>query len=75
MRFIKGHGFDGERNPQWRGGRAERQDGYVLVRAPDHPRAHNGYVLAHILIAERVLGKRLPSAAVVHHVDEQCGRI
>lgn len=42
--------------------------GYVRVRLPHHSRANmRGYVLAHVLIAEKALGKPLPPAAVVHH--------
>lgn len=42
--------------------------GYALVRKPGHPRAHQSYVLEHILIAEKVLGYPL-GKAVVHHID------
>lgn len=49
----------------------ERQSGYRLVQAPEHPRASShGYVLEHVVIAERALGKPLPVGAQVHHVDE-----
>jgi hypothetical protein len=45
--------------------------GYVMVRQPDHPRAHgNGYVLKHVLVAEKALGHFLPKEAQVHHFDE-----
>lgn len=39
--------------------------------APDHPRAdRNGYVMEHILVAEKALGHYLPSGSVIHHVNE-----
>jgi hypothetical protein len=53
------------------GDRVLTPDGYVLVYTPGHPRAHRGYVLEHVLVAERALGKYLPPRAVVHHVNEQ----
>lgn len=45
------------------------ENGYVRVRAPDHPRAHdrNPYVLEHILVMERVLGRYLVPNERVHH--------
>lgn len=45
--------------------------GYLLEQAPEHPRAnaHTGYVLQHVLVAERAIGRPLPAGAVVHHVD------
>lgn len=51
-----------------------KRDGYVRVRAPDHPRADpNGYVLEHIVVAEQALGKALPPGAEVHHVSGDRG--
>lgn len=45
-------------------------DGYRRILIPGHPRANiRGYVSEHILIAERVLGRPLPAAVVVHHND------
>ncbi len=43
---------------------------YKFEKIPSHPRANsNGYVIQHVLFAERALGKPLPSGAVVHHHD------
>jgi hypothetical protein len=61
----------GASHPMWRGGRWVRRDGYVMVKAPDHPRADRvGYVLEHIPVAERALGRHLPERHPVHHVNE-----
>lgn len=46
-----------------------RRDRYVFTRCEDHPRARNGRLLEHIVVAETALGKRLPLKAQVHHVD------
>ena len=73
QRFIRGHssrGRVGERAGAWRGGRFEMSNGYICVHRPDHPRANRGYVLEHILVAERALGRNLPDGAEVHHFDE-----
>lgn len=59
-----------ENSNSWKGGISTHSSGYALVKKPDHPRASsNGYVYAHILIAEKALCKPLPQNAVVHHVD------
>lgn len=64
-RYIRGHSH---RKPQ-----AEAlitTQGYRLVLMPGHPRAQRGrYVLEHILVAERALGKHLPPGAQVHHIN------
>ena len=60
----------GIKNSQWNGGTYIKRSGYRLILMRDHPRAnHMGYVLEHILIAEKALGKPLPEDAVIHHMD------
>lgn len=41
-----------------------RKDSYVIHQIDKVPK------LAHVLVAERALGRSLPAGAVVHHVDE-----
>jgi hypothetical protein len=44
--------------------------GYILVKAPDHPRANTiGYVREHRLVMEKKLGRYLEPYEVVHHKD------
>jgi hypothetical protein len=62
-------GKTGDLNHNWRGGRSVNGYGYVLVYAPEHPRAHKGQVKEHILVAERILGEPLPDGFVVHHAN------
>jgi HNH endonuclease len=52
-------------NGNWKGGRTRHKAGYVMVRAPDHPRASSGpYVFEHIL---DLLGRYLHDGETVHH--------
>lgn len=60
----------GTSNPNWRGGRIHNGQ-YPKVRQPGHPRAVNGYVFEHVLVAERAVGKPLPAGAQVHHVGDR----
>jgi len=63
--------WTGDKNPRWAGGRNLTSYGYIMIKAPEHPRANkNGRVMEHILVAERQLGAYLPPGAVVHHIDE-----
>jgi hypothetical protein len=62
-RFLRGH-----HKP--RNGRVLDKRGYVMILAPDHPhKNYIGYVFEHILIAEKAVGKFLPTGAEVHHVN------
>jgi len=74
IRFINGHANKlrvMEKSPTWKGGKTIHTKGYVLVKAPNHPRAvcNGGYVFEHDLIAEKILGRHLRGSECVHHVD------
>lgn len=63
----------GSGHPRWKGGRVLDGDGYVLVFAPDHPRARKrgastpAYVPEHRLVMEAHLKRYLLPGEVVHH--------
>jgi HNH endonuclease len=67
VRFVKGHN---SRSASYhtRGGKRKWGE-YLAVLMPQHPRANNGFVFEHILVAERALGKPLAPGAECHHVD------
>jgi hypothetical protein len=63
--------ISGEGNYHWKGGRTLNQDGYVLISFPSHPRAgKNGYVLEHIVVMEKHLGRYLKDGETIHHKNE-----
>lgn len=65
-------GKTGAANPNWGGGKTvDSRFGYVLIRKPDHSRAHKytGYVYEHILAAEKKLGRPILDSERVHHID------
>jgi transposase-like protein len=56
----------GENHGNWKGGRIV-QNGYYMVRCPEHPKARLGYVYEHRLVMERHLGRYLKKDEIVHH--------
>lgn len=62
----------GKEHPNWKGGRKYSGNGYVLIYCPGHPRANKNYVLEHILVAERKLGRSLKHGEVTHHINGIC---
>jgi len=66
--MLRALGKKGPEHHNWKGGKTINSRGYALTRKQRHCNA-SPYVPDHILIAEKVLGKRLPPSAVVHHSD------
>ena len=47
-----------------------RDDGYIKVYVPDHPKAtKDGYVMKHHLVMEQHIGRIIPDDHVVHHIN------
>lgn len=61
-------GKRGAATPNWKGGHYI-QNGYLMHRVVDHPKARNGYVCEHVLVVEKMLGRYLDDSAVVHHIN------
>ena len=60
----------------WRGGASSwnyvektYRNGYVFIKVPNHPRAHNGRVREHIVVMEEYLGRYLLDHEQVHHIN------
>jgi hypothetical protein len=60
----------GTKNTQWRGGMSKTVQGYVKIKAFDHPHKdfHN-YVYEHVLVMEKKLDRYLDSIECVHHIN------
>jgi hypothetical protein len=71
--FVNGHNTRlrlGAFHPRYVGERRLNAQGYVMVLAPNHPKANaDSRVREHVLVAENALGRHLPPKAVVHHVN------
>ena len=62
-KFLKPSEFGGHKK--------QRADGYICVYAPDHPYAtKDGYVMEHILIMEKQIGRHITRDEVVHHKNK-----
>lgn len=57
------------KNPNEFGGhKKKRRDGYIEIYCPNHPSANkSGYVMEHILIMEKAIGRHITKDEVIHH--------
>jgi len=66
----RGKNQRGALNPGWKGGKSKNSKGYILIRAPEHPRASpNGYVFEHIVVLEKKIGRPLQPTECSHHIN------
>lgn len=60
----------GAGSTRWRGGKFVNSTGYVVITVPGHHRAGaQGYVLEHIVVAEKYYGTRIARDMSVHHIN------
>ncbi len=53
------------------GHKKRRCDGYIAVYYPDHPKStKDGYIMEHILVVEKSIGRHLEENECVHHINE-----
>ena len=51
-----------------KGHKKYRADGYVAVYYPNHPKSNkSGYIMEHILVMEKIIGRHLMPDECVHH--------
>ena len=63
--------YKGPKSGAWQGGKWTTKTGRTYIYMPDHPCCNSrGYVIAHRLVMEKVLGRYLSSDEIVHHKDE-----
>lgn len=61
----------GELSGAWKGGEYVDHEGYIFIKAEEHPkRTKGGYVRKHRLMMEEHLGRLLTDEDVVHHLNE-----
>ena len=55
----------------WKGGRQKKSEGYILVKAPNHPFTckYKGYVLEHRLVMEKKIKRYLNPWEIIHHIN------
>ncbi len=59
-----------EKNPNWKGGRYQESDGYIMLKRPDHIMANcRGYIKEHRIVMEKHIGRTLMAEEVVHHIN------
>lgn len=59
----------GSKNPNWRGGIHKTKDGYICIKTSKVEKGGNAYTLEHRLVIEKIIGRKLKSSEIVHHVN------
>lgn len=58
----------GNLNGNWKGGRWQTADGYIMIRDKDNPNANRqGYVAEHVMIMSKMLGRQIEKNEKIHH--------
>lgn len=65
---LRASDIKGAAHPNWRGGMTIDKHGYRLVYSPERKKAHP-YSYEHILVAEKMIGRRLRKSEHVHHIN------
>ena len=61
----------GIRSARWKGGRTKSTLGYIAIKNSNHPNAmKNGYVLEHIFVMSKIVGRAIKKGEVVHHINK-----
>lgn len=54
------------------GHKKKRKDGYISVYNPTHPNSSkSGYIMEHILVMEKHIGRYLKENEIVHHINKK----
>jgi len=59
----------GKDHPNWKGGVSIDKQGYRLLYSPERIKSHP-YTYEHVLIAEKMINRRLRKKEHVHHINE-----
>lgn len=66
---LKQNQLSGPEHPNWKGGNSVDKWGYRLLYAPERIKSHP-YTYEHVLVAEKMIGRRLKRNEHVHHINE-----
>lgn len=58
-----------ENSPLWKGGRHHDSKGYILIYVGNGGRYNNIYDYEHVIVWEKINGKKLPNNYMIHHIN------
>lgn len=65
---LRVSGLKGKDHPSWRGGSFIDRWGYKMILCPERGKASK-YVMEHVIVAEKMLKRKLRRNEIVHHVN------